>query len=69
MPHALHVYAPPALLIYEGLVHERAALLLLVQELRAREAAPHAEVHGDIDLDLDLDLPQLHPNPGPNPNP
>ena len=65
MPHALHVYAPPALLIYEGLVHERAALLLLVQELRAREAAPHAEVHGD--LDFDLDLPQPNPNPNPNP--
>ena len=53
VPHGLHVYAQPALAIYVQLVHERGELLALMQELRAREVAPHAEV-------ADLDLPQLH---------
>ena len=64
VPHALHVYAQPALIVYEALVQERAALLDLVQELR--EVAPHAEV---ADLGLELDLPRLHPHPSPTPIP
>ena len=64
VPHALHVYAQPALVIYEALVQERAALLDLMQELR--EVAPHAEV---ADLGHELDLPRLHPHPSPTPTP
>ena len=74
VPHALHVYAQPALVIYEALVQERAALLDLVQELR--EVAPHAEV-ADLGLELStcrgstltLPLPLLPPPTNPYPNP